>query len=131
MPWTSMHGPPMSEAALANIEPSTPLDPPANLLTIHAATELHAMDRTEGVADLAGTGVHTPDLAGTGVRLHLHIGLGLFFFGVGDVQVPVDVDTRTTAFDGTLDHIDFSVDFSMALDLTVAAIQLPSVATVA
>jgi hypothetical protein len=89
------------------------------------------MDRTEGVADLAGTGVRTPDLAGTGVRLHLHIRLGLFFFGVGDVQVPVDVDTWTTASDGTLDHIDFSVDFSMALDLTVAAIQLPSVATVA
>ena len=116
---------PSSEIALANIEPSAALDPPANFFNIHAATELHAMDPTEAVADLAGKGVRTLDLAWTNIGLHLQI--RPFFFRVEDVQVAVDVDTRATTSDGVLDRIDFT----MAVDVSVAAIQLPSIATVA
>jgi len=106
---------PSSEIALANIEPSAALDPPANFFNIHAATELHAMDPTEAVADLAWT------------NIGLHLQIRPFFFRVEDVQVAVDVDTRATTSDGVLDRIDFT----MAVDVSVAAIQLPSIATVA
>jgi len=64
-----------SDTALADIEPFTALDPPTNLLTIHAATELQAMDPTEAVADLAGKGIRLLGLAGIDGGLHLHIGL--------------------------------------------------------
>jgi len=105
------------------------LDPPTNLLTIHAATDLQAMDPTEAVADLAGKGIRLLGLAGIDGSPHLHI--GLLFFGVGDVQFAVRVDTRATTSDGMLDRIDFSVDFTMAVDVSGAAIQLPIIATVA